>query len=146
VVEVSGGTGTLRFDYARLNELWLGDAREAAGDYGMRRIRAEHPSHPQTAGWWPIGQGIGYSASFVNQAADHLGPLARRPVGARSGARPARAGRLRRARALGGAGRLGDRDVTAVGAAVMRGPGEIGVERFRLPDPGSRRAMSVLTQ
>jgi predicted dehydrogenase len=35
----------------------------------MRRIRAEHPAHPQTAGWWPIGQGIGYGASFVNQAA-----------------------------------------------------------------------------
>ena len=38
----------------------------------MRRIRAEHPAHPQTAGWWTIGQGIGYGASFVNQAADLL--------------------------------------------------------------------------
>jgi predicted dehydrogenase len=68
-VEASGETGTLRFDYARLNELWLG---EAGGEYGMQRIRAEHPSHPQTAGWWPLGQGVGYGASFVNQAADHL--------------------------------------------------------------------------
>jgi len=69
VVEVNGSSGTLRFDYARLNELWYGDAGEPPELYGMRRIRAEHPAHPQTQGWWPIGQGIGYGASFVNQAA-----------------------------------------------------------------------------
>jgi predicted dehydrogenase len=72
VVEVNGSRGTLRFDYARLNELWYGDADEPAELYGMRRIRAEHATHPQTQGWWPIGQGIGYGASFVNQAADLL--------------------------------------------------------------------------
>ena len=48
----------------------------------MRRIRAEHAVHPETEGWWPIGQGIGYGASFVNQAADLLELLARRAVGA----------------------------------------------------------------
>jgi predicted dehydrogenase len=69
VVEVNGTSGTLRFDYAHLNELWHGDAGEAAELYGMRRIRAEHPVHPETGGWWPIGQGVGYGASFVNQAA-----------------------------------------------------------------------------
>jgi predicted dehydrogenase len=72
VVEVNGSRGTLRFDYARLNELWYGDGDEPGELYGMRRIRAEHQSHPQTQGWWPIGQGIGYGASFVNQAADLL--------------------------------------------------------------------------
>jgi predicted dehydrogenase len=72
VVEVNGTRGTLRFDYARLNELWYGDAEEQAQLYGMRRIRAEHAEHPQTRGWWPIGQGVGYGASFVNQAADLL--------------------------------------------------------------------------
>jgi predicted dehydrogenase len=72
VVEVNGTRGTLRFDYARLNELWFGDASDPDELYGMRRIRVEHPVHPQTAGWWPIGQGIGYGASFVNQAADLL--------------------------------------------------------------------------
>jgi predicted dehydrogenase len=71
-VEVNGSRGTLRFDYARLNELWYGDGDESAELYGMRRIRAEHPVHPQTRGWWPIGQGLGYGASFVNQAADLL--------------------------------------------------------------------------
>jgi predicted dehydrogenase len=71
-VEVNGSLGTLRFDYARLNELWCGTAGGPPELYGMLRIRAEHPAHPETAGWWPIGQGIGYGASFVNQAADLL--------------------------------------------------------------------------
>ncbi len=71
-VEVNGTAGTLRFDYARLNELWYADKNESGELYGMRRIRAEHREHPETEGWWPIGQGIGYGASFVNQAADLL--------------------------------------------------------------------------
>lgn len=71
-VEVNGTAGTLRFDYPNLNELWYGDASDDPGLYGFRRIRAEHPSHPYAAQWWPIGQGVGYGVTFVNQAADHL--------------------------------------------------------------------------
>jgi predicted dehydrogenase len=71
-VEANGTHGTLRFEYARLNELWYGDTGDPSELYGMRRIRAEHGTHPETEGWWPIGQGIGYGASFVNQAADLL--------------------------------------------------------------------------
>jgi predicted dehydrogenase len=71
-IEVNGSRGTLVFDYARLNELRYGRADDDQGLYGMRRIRAEHPSHPYAAGWWPLGQGVGYGTSFVNQAADLL--------------------------------------------------------------------------
>lgn len=71
-VEVNGTRGTLRFDYERLNELWYGDAGDDGRFYGLRRIRAEHTSHPYAADWWPIGQGVGYGVSFVNQAADLL--------------------------------------------------------------------------
>ena len=71
-VEVNGTRGTLRFDYPNLNELWFGDRADDDTLYGMRRIRAEHPSHPYATDWWPIGQGVGYGATFVNQAADHL--------------------------------------------------------------------------
>jgi predicted dehydrogenase len=71
-VEVSGSRGTLRFDYARLNELWYGDGDDDGRLYGMRRIRAESPRHPYAGDWWPIGQGVGYGSSFVNQAADLL--------------------------------------------------------------------------
>ena len=71
-VEANGTKGTLRFEYAHLNELQFGDGSEPASLYGMRRIRAEHPSHPYAASWWPIGQGVGYGSSFVNQFADLL--------------------------------------------------------------------------
>jgi predicted dehydrogenase len=72
VVEVNGTRGTLRFDYARLNELWFGDQGDDGRLYGLRRIRAEHPTHPYAADGWPIGQGIGYGTTFVHQAADLL--------------------------------------------------------------------------
>jgi predicted dehydrogenase len=71
-VEVNGSEGTLFFDYTRLNELWSGTAADDPASYGLLRIRAEHPSHPYAADWWPIGQGVGYGASFANQAADLL--------------------------------------------------------------------------
>jgi predicted dehydrogenase len=71
-VEVNGSRGTLRFDYARLNELWYGDAEDDGRLYGLRRIRAEAPAHPYAGDWWPIGQGVGYGTSFVNQAAELL--------------------------------------------------------------------------
>ena len=71
-VEVNGSRGTLVFDYPRLNELRYGSADDDPGLYGMRRIRAEHPSHPYAGSWWPIGQGVGYGASFGNQVADLL--------------------------------------------------------------------------
>jgi len=71
-VEANGSTGTLMFDYARLNELWYASAGDDARLYGMRRIRAEHLDHPYAAQWWPIGQGVGYGSSFANQVADLL--------------------------------------------------------------------------
>jgi predicted dehydrogenase len=71
-IEVNGSTGTLVFDYARLNELWYGSAHDDPRTYGLTRIRAEHPSHPYAAQWWPIGQGVGYGSTFANQVADLL--------------------------------------------------------------------------
>jgi predicted dehydrogenase len=73
-IEVNGDKGTLVFGYARLNELMYGDGGDSPGLYGMRRIRAEHETHPYARFWWPIGQGVGYGASFVN----HLGDLLER--------------------------------------------------------------------
>jgi predicted dehydrogenase len=70
VVEVNGSEGTAMFSYPQLNELWFARVDDEPGLYGLRRIRAEHPMHPQTAGWWPIGQGVGYDAGLINQMAD----------------------------------------------------------------------------
>lgn len=69
-VEVNGSKGTVMFSYARLNELWVGNTDDDARLYGLRRVRTEHPSQPETTGWWPIGQGVGYDASLINQVAD----------------------------------------------------------------------------
>jgi predicted dehydrogenase len=71
-VEVNGDGGTLIFSYPRLNELLYGSADDDPGLYGMRRVRAEHPSHPYAGEWWPNGQGVGYGSSFANQVADLL--------------------------------------------------------------------------
>jgi predicted dehydrogenase len=71
-IEVNGDRGTIVFEYARLNELLYGDGGDRPDLYGMRKIRAEHPSHPYARDWWPVGQGVGYGASFVNQLADLL--------------------------------------------------------------------------
>ncbi len=70
-VEVNGTKGTAMFSYGQLNELWVGSSEDDPRLYGLRRIRVEHPSQPETAGWWPIGQGVGYDASLINQVA-HL--------------------------------------------------------------------------
>jgi predicted dehydrogenase len=69
-IEVNGSKGTVMFSYAQLNELWVGNTDDDARLYGLRRVRAEHPSQPETTGWWPIGQGVGYDASLINQVAD----------------------------------------------------------------------------
>ena len=71
-IEANGDRGTLVFTYARLNELLYGDGGDKVELYGMRRIRAEHPTHPFAKDWWPIGQGVGYGSSFVNELGDLL--------------------------------------------------------------------------
>ncbi|HXC78546.1 MAG TPA: Gfo/Idh/MocA family oxidoreductase [Candidatus Acidoferrum sp.] len=73
-IEVNGETGTLVFEYARLNELRYGEGADSPALYGMRTIRAEQETHPYARNWWPIGQGVGYGSSFVN----HLGDLLER--------------------------------------------------------------------
>ncbi|HTB09017.1 MAG TPA: Gfo/Idh/MocA family oxidoreductase [Acidimicrobiales bacterium] len=69
VVEINGTKGTAVFSYNQLNELWFGRVDDDPRLYGLRRIRTEHVLHPETQGWWPIGQGVGYDASFINQTA-----------------------------------------------------------------------------
>ncbi len=70
VVEVNGSRGTALFSYNQLNELWFASVDDDPRLYGMRRIRTEHSLQPETGGWWPIGQGVGYDASFINQVSD----------------------------------------------------------------------------
>jgi predicted dehydrogenase len=69
VIEVNGSKGTALFSYNQLNELWFASVDDDPRLYGMRRIRTEHMLHPETRGWWQLGQGVGYDASFINHVA-----------------------------------------------------------------------------
>ena len=78
-IEVNGSRGTLVFDYPRLNELRYGAGDDDPDLYGMRLIRTEHPSHPYVAHGWPLGQGVGYGETFVNQTVDLMAAWGRAP-------------------------------------------------------------------
>jgi predicted dehydrogenase len=67
IVEINGSGGTALFDYSQLNELWVARTGEDPENYGMRRVRVEHPVHPYSSSGWPLGQGIGYGSAFTNQ-------------------------------------------------------------------------------
>lgn len=69
-VELDGSEGTLYFSYANMNELWLARGKDDIRTGGFHRIRTETPLHPYAQRWWPTGQGIGYEASFINQACE----------------------------------------------------------------------------
>ena len=71
-VEVNGREGTLVWDFAHLNELWYASAKDKPSEYGMRRIRAEHPQLPYARDWWPAALGVGAESGFVNQICDLL--------------------------------------------------------------------------
>jgi predicted dehydrogenase len=71
-LEVNGREGTLAWDFAHLNELWFGSATDKPSEYGMRRIRAEHPQLPYARDWWPAPLGVGAESGFVNQICDLL--------------------------------------------------------------------------
>ncbi len=71
-IEISGSEGSVWFDYRNLNEIWLFSREPGSRTQGVRRIRTELPGHPYSWRWWPQGQGIGYEASFANQAIDWL--------------------------------------------------------------------------
>lgn len=71
-LEVNGREGTLFWDFAHLNELWQGSAHGKPTEYGLRRIRAEHPELPYARDWWPAALNVGAESGFVNQICDLL--------------------------------------------------------------------------
>jgi predicted dehydrogenase len=71
-LEVNGREGTLFWDFAHLNELWQGAAHGKPTEYGLRRIRAEHPELPYARDWWPAPLNVGAESGFVNQVCDLL--------------------------------------------------------------------------
>ncbi|MBD3914341.1 Gfo/Idh/MocA family oxidoreductase [Nocardioides hwasunensis] len=71
-IEVYGSTGAVRFDLETLNHL---DVCLDGAD-GFSRVMVTEPQDPYLDGWWPPGHGLGWDATFVNQASDFLTALA----------------------------------------------------------------------
>lgn len=70
--EVIGSTGSLRFNWERMNELDFYDGRDPEDRQGYRTILIG-PPHPFGASFWPIaGYQIGYAETKVIQIADFL--------------------------------------------------------------------------
>ncbi len=75
-IEINGETGSIAFDFERMNELDYFDGRGTDPDAeGFRRIQVTDPSHPYMHAWWPTGHGIGYEHLFTHQVVDFVGAI-----------------------------------------------------------------------
>jgi predicted dehydrogenase len=75
-IEIDGETGSIAFDFERMNELEYYDARDADEAQGFRRIQVTEPVHPYMEAWWPTGHGIGYEHLFTHQVVDLVEAIA----------------------------------------------------------------------
>ena len=76
-IEVNGETGSIAFDFERMNELEYYDGRDpSTADQGFRRILATDAQHPYAANWWPTGHGLGYEHVFTHQVVDVMRAIA----------------------------------------------------------------------
>ena len=72
VLEIHGSTGTLAFDFPRLNELRFHDGALPDGEQGLRTITVTDAGHPYLEGWWPPGHLLGYEHTFTHEFLDFL--------------------------------------------------------------------------
>jgi predicted dehydrogenase len=75
-VELNGSTGSLVFDFERMNELEFCDATLPSAEQGFSRILVTEPDHPYMAAWWPAGHPIGYEHTFTHEVRDLIAALA----------------------------------------------------------------------
>ncbi|QYF73116.1 Gfo/Idh/MocA family protein [Cryobacterium sp. PAMC25264] len=72
-IEINGETGSIAFDFERMNELEYFDGRGTDPEAeGFRRIVVTDPVHPYVANWWPTGHGLGYEHLFTHQVVDFV--------------------------------------------------------------------------
>lgn len=70
-----GTEGSLNFNLENLNELWLFDRNDRAGEQGFRRILVTEHEHPYLSGWWPDGHIIGWEHTFTHQFFEFLNSI-----------------------------------------------------------------------
>ncbi|MFC5275630.1 Gfo/Idh/MocA family protein [Brachybacterium sacelli] len=69
-VELNGESGSIAFDFERMNELEIYDATAPTGRQGFTRVLTTEPEHPYAEAWWPTGHGLGYEHTFTHEIAD----------------------------------------------------------------------------
>lgn len=79
MIEINGESGSIKFDFERMNELKYYDAREGS-DAAMRgwttiMCTSAAGNHPYSHAWWPDAHVLGYEHGFVNEAADIVSVL-----------------------------------------------------------------------
>jgi predicted dehydrogenase len=75
--EINGTTGSVKFNFERMNELEYYDATAPRAVQGWTTIMATHGGdHPYVANWWPDAHLIGYEHGVINQAYDVLQAIA----------------------------------------------------------------------
>lgn len=74
-LELNGSAGSVIFDFERMNELLIYDAREE--NAGFRTVLVTEPSHPYMAAWWPPGHTLGYEHAFTHQVRDFVEGIVR---------------------------------------------------------------------
>lgn len=76
--ELNGSTGSVAFDFERMNELEFYDGSDPAVEGGFRRVLVTEAEHPGVGNWWPPGHGLGYDHAFVHELQEFLGAIVER--------------------------------------------------------------------
>ncbi len=74
-IEINGESGSIAFDFERMNELEYYDARDETMS-GFRRIQVTEADHPYVSAWWPVGHGLGYEHGFTHEVVDFVRAIA----------------------------------------------------------------------
>lgn len=65
--EINGSKGSVRFDFARMNELEVYFTDDDKDVQGFRKVIATDPTHAYMDAWWPPGHSIGFAETFVHE-------------------------------------------------------------------------------
>ena len=71
-LSIFGTKGSIMFNLENLNELWMFDRDDPAGEQGYRRILVTESAHPYLSAWWPDGHIIGWEHTFTHQFFEFL--------------------------------------------------------------------------
>ncbi|MCA8953068.1 MAG: Gfo/Idh/MocA family oxidoreductase [Planctomycetes bacterium] len=75
-IEVSGTTGSIRWNLERMNELEVFSYADPRDGQGFRTVMCMDGVHPYAANWWPDGHIVGYEHTFVHHVVDFVTALA----------------------------------------------------------------------